>query len=257
MSSVSSFNALYPIDLHVHTVASTHAYSTVNEYVLMAKQRGLKLINITDHGPDGSDAPHPWHFVNMKVLPRVINDVIVLRSIEGNITAEGSSDVNDYLAGFLDIIMAGFHESVCQPGTREENTAILLKLMASRKVQIITHPGNPKYPIDIATVAKAAAENNVALELNNSSFLHSRKGSAENCMAIAKAVKEAGGFLALGSDSHSAYSVGTFDACQRVISEIQFPQERILNHSLTCLFEFIQTSRSIDLRTDPDLKGYV
>lgn len=42
---------MYPVDLHMHTVASTHAYSTLSDYIACAKQKGIKLFAITDHGP--------------------------------------------------------------------------------------------------------------------------------------------------------------------------------------------------------------
>ncbi len=44
---------MYPVDLHMHTVASTHAYSTLHDYVAQAKLNGLKLFAITDHGGYG------------------------------------------------------------------------------------------------------------------------------------------------------------------------------------------------------------
>ncbi|EHD6843902.1 phosphatase, partial [Salmonella enterica] len=34
--------------------------------------------------------------------------------------------------------------------------------------------GNPKYPVEVNAIAQAAAKHHVALEINNSSFLHSR-----------------------------------------------------------------------------------
>lgn len=43
---------MYPVDLHMHTVASTHAYSTLSDYIAEAKRKGIKLFAITDHGPD-------------------------------------------------------------------------------------------------------------------------------------------------------------------------------------------------------------
>jgi putative hydrolase len=47
---------MYPVDLHMHTVASTHAYSTLHDYIAEAKRKGIKLFAITDHGPDMADA---------------------------------------------------------------------------------------------------------------------------------------------------------------------------------------------------------
>ncbi len=62
---------MYPVDLHMHTVASTHAYSNLHDYIAQAKLKGIKLFAITDHGPDMADAPHYWHFVNMRIWPRL------------------------------------------------------------------------------------------------------------------------------------------------------------------------------------------
>ena len=31
---------MYPVDLHMHTVASTHAYSTLHDYIAEAKRKG-------------------------------------------------------------------------------------------------------------------------------------------------------------------------------------------------------------------------
>ena len=45
-------------DTHTHTIASTHAYSTLLENVGYAKKAGLRAIAITDHGPAMPDAPH-------------------------------------------------------------------------------------------------------------------------------------------------------------------------------------------------------
>lgn len=48
----------YTVDTHTHTVASTHAYSTIHDYLPIAKAKGIKLFATTDHGPDMADAPH-------------------------------------------------------------------------------------------------------------------------------------------------------------------------------------------------------
>ena len=75
----------YQVDTHTHTVASTHAYSTIHDYLPIARAKGIKLFATTDHGPDMADAPHFWHFVNLHVLPRVVDGVGILRGIEANI----------------------------------------------------------------------------------------------------------------------------------------------------------------------------
>ena len=39
------------LDVHTHTIASGHAYSTLREMIEAAKRRGLSLIGISEHGP--------------------------------------------------------------------------------------------------------------------------------------------------------------------------------------------------------------
>lgn len=60
---------MYPVDLHMHTVASTHAYSTLHDYIAEAKRKGSNS-SPSPTTADMADAPHYWHFVNMRIWPR-------------------------------------------------------------------------------------------------------------------------------------------------------------------------------------------
>lgn len=232
---------MYPVDLHMHTVASTHAYSTLHDYIAEAKRKGIRLFAITDHGPDMADAPHYWHFVNMRIWPRLVDGVGILRGIEANIkNSAGEIDCSGPMLISLDLIIAGFHEPVFAPCDEATHTQAMIATMASGNVHIISHPGNPKFPVDIPAIATAAAKYNVALEINNSSFIHSRKGSEANCRAIAAAVRDAGGWVALGSDSHTAFTLGDFNECRKVLEEVGFPEDRILNVSPRRLLNFLE-----------------
>ncbi|RWR03417.1 hydrolase [[Pantoea] beijingensis] len=232
---------MYPVDLHMHTVASTHAYSTLHDYVAQAKKRGIKLFAITDHGPDMADAPHYWHFVNMRVWPRMVDDIGILRGIEANIkNSAGEIDCSGPMMDAMDLIVAGFHEPVFPPQDKTAHTEAMIAAMASGLVHIISHPGNPKFPVDIPAIAEAAAKYDVALEINNSSFTHSRLGSEPNCRAIAAAVRDAGGRLSFGSDSHTAFTLGHFDHCLRIMREVDFPEDRVLNVTPRRLLDFLE-----------------
>ena len=233
---------MYPVDLHMHTVASTHAYSTLHDYIAEAKRKGIKLFAITDHGPDMADAPHYWHFVNMRIWPRLVDGVGILRGIESNIkNIEGEIDWSGPMLTSLDLIIAGFHEPVFPPQDRDTHTQAMIAAMASGKVHMISHPGNPKFPVDIPAIAEAAARYQVALEINNSSFVSSRVGSEDNCRAIAAAVRDAGGWVALGSDSHTAFTLGEFTECRKILDAVDFPEERILNVSPRRLLNFLES----------------
>ncbi|MBL7637586.1 phosphatase [Atlantibacter hermannii] len=231
---------MYRVDLHLHTVASTHAYSTVQEYIAAAARKNLQLIAITDHGPEMVDAPHAFHFTNQRILPRVVDGVGILRGIEANIKANGETDCSDKMRTALDLVIAGFHKQVFAPADVVTNTDALIAVIASGKVHIISHPGNPEYPIDIPAVVAAAKAYNVALEVNNASFVHSRKGSEANCRKIVAAVRDGGGMIALGTDSHSAFTLGDFSACWHLLDEADFPEAQILNASPRRVLEFLE-----------------
>jgi len=82
------------VDLHTHTIASGHAYSTLTENVQAASRRGLKLLGTTDHGPSMPGAPHLYHFGNLSILPESLFGVEILPGVEANITNhEGELDI--------------------------------------------------------------------------------------------------------------------------------------------------------------------
>ncbi|MBV7314848.1 phosphatase [Shewanella sp. NIFS-20-20] len=230
----------YPVDIHSHTIASTHAYSTISEYLTVAQQKGLSLFATTDHGPAMADAPHFWHFVNLRVLPRIHHGVGLLRGIEANIqNMAGEIDFyGDYLQE-LDIVLAGFHEPVFAPTDCLTHTKAMIATIESGLVDVITHPGNPAYPIEIVPVVTAAAAHNVALEINNSSFLTSRSGSKPTCLAIAETARDVGASLVMGSDAHIAFDLGGFERSRALLDLAQFPEARLLNRSVSATLDFL------------------
>ena len=68
----------YLSDLHTHTIVSGHAYTTLMENIDYCKKNGIKILGTSEHAPSMPGAPHYWYFGNLKILPRVINDVIIL-----------------------------------------------------------------------------------------------------------------------------------------------------------------------------------
>ena len=66
-------------DTHTHTLASTHAYSTVMENAKYASEIGMEAIAVTDHAPAIPDGAHEWHFLNLKALPREKRALFILR----------------------------------------------------------------------------------------------------------------------------------------------------------------------------------
>jgi putative hydrolase len=97
-------------DLHVHTIGSGHAYSTVREICEEASRKGIEMVGVTDHGPAMPGGAHLYHFTNMVVMPRVLSGVKVLRSAECNILdTDGTLDLDEKALKALDIVHAGIH----------------------------------------------------------------------------------------------------------------------------------------------------
>ena len=60
----------FVLDTHCHTVASGHAYSTVQEIAKYASEIGLELVAVTDHSDKLPGGAHLFHFHNLHVIPK-------------------------------------------------------------------------------------------------------------------------------------------------------------------------------------------
>ncbi|MGQ9475189.1 MAG: phosphatase [Actinomycetota bacterium] len=229
------------VDLHVHTVSSGHAYSTVEECARWAAEKGLEAIAITDHGPAVPGSGNIYHFWNLKVIPRRLHGVIILRSVEANILdTEGTLDLPDKVLAALDVVHAGLHPYTGYQGEGvEENTAALLAALRHPLVDIVVHPDNPAYPVDMEAVVEEAVKEGKALEVNNSSFHYTRGGSEENCRRMVRLLAERKGLVAVGSDAHVASFAGEFREAIEILRETDIAQDSVINYSLERLEEFL------------------
>ena len=236
-------------DLHTHTVASGHAFSTVTELANAASGKGLELIAITDHGPSVPDGAHAWFFWNCRAIPGVLSGVRILKGCEANVAdTENGLDLPDEVISVLDIVAVGFHPLTgYDDGTRASNTRALVRAMSNPLVDIVTHPGNTEdFPVDVAAIVATAVERGVALELNNHSFdpASSRSASSSGERRFAIAARDAGALISIGSDAHFHDQVGTFDQAIAVAEEIRFPIARIVNRDASSVLEFLRDRRA-------------
>lgn len=221
------------IDMHNHTIVSGHAYSTIEEIARVASRKGLKYVGITEHGPKMPGGPHIFHIRNQRVIPEKIQGVNILKGVEANILdQEGKLDVPDEILKTLDIVLAGLHDACIEPWDIEGNTKAIIKVMENKSVDIITHPGNPKFPIYKEEFVLKAKETNTLVEINNSSFRSSRKGSRGNCCEIALLCKQYNVPVIVNSDSHISFDVGRLDKAIDLLKSINMPEELIINSSI-------------------------
>ena len=233
----------FEADLHVHSVGSSHAYSTIVDIVQTAVKKGLKMVAITDHGPKMPDGPHLYYFYNMRVLPKSYLGVEILKGVEANIIDEkGNIDIPEDLAKKLDIVLAGFHPHCSPTGTVVENTKTMINTINNPLVDMIVHPGNPKFQVDQTEIVLACKEKGTLLEINENSLegVGSRVGSYSNCLIFAEKVVEHGIKVAIGSDAHWAEHIGNFPLAVELALKVGLRENQIINTSVQEIYSYLQ-----------------
>ena len=236
------------LDVHIHTTASGHAYNTFGEVIAAAKSKGLELVGIADHAPSVPGAPHSFHFVNFRIIPRDAYGIKLVMGAELNIIDySGSTDLPAQILKRLDYAVASLHRECIQTGSVEENTAALIGAMKNPHVVILGHPDNPQFPADLDAVARAAKDSGVLLEINNTSYLPGghRAGSAENAKLMLAACKRYGTKVIMGSDAHIDLDVGNHALSQKVLAENNFPEDLVVNTDTEKFFDCIRYRNSL------------
>jgi putative hydrolase len=229
-------------------VASGHAYSTVNEMAQEASRKGLQALAITDHGPALPGGPHLYHFGAMRFIPPWISGVRILCGVEANIIdRQGSLDMPDSYLAKLDFALAAFHED-CGFNNQgiDRNTDAVLQAMRHPRVKAIAHAGNPAFPVHLEELVQGSLQTGTALEINNSSFAMSRKGSRPYCEQLASLIARSEALVIVGSDAHISQGVGEFDNALEVLLEAGIRSEQVVNSSYKTLMAFLGLEEVIE-----------
>ena len=237
-------------DLHTHTNVSHHAHSTLTEMVQGAKRAGHRAIAITNHGPAMEDGAHQWHFANLNIVPRKIDDVVVLRGVELNILPpDGGIDPIElrYLKN-LDYVIASFHVQAFLPAGPEVHTLALENILRNPYVTTLGHLGSEEFAFDQERIISQCNEFGKIVEINNNS-LAIRRGSRKNCTSIDKLCMKYRVPIVVTSDAHISYMVGKVQDAMQMLEEIDFPEELILNTDWDRLAAYFQKIRGLDINS--------
>ncbi len=233
-------------DLHTHSDVSDHAYSTVEENIRYAQSIGMEAIALTNHTTALGDSPHIWHFEAIDLIPPYVDGVRVLRGCEANIIdASGNLDISAKQARKLEIVIASIHDH-CYDGIdkSDDHTAAYMNVLDNPIVDILGHSGNAKCPYDYEKVARKAKELHKLIEINSHTF-DARQASIENCRKIALACKKVGAGICVDSDAHFSRSIGDFKKALLMLSDIDFPEELIMNRSYETLKKYFAKRKEI------------
>ena len=235
-------------DYHTHTVFS-HGKGTILENAIVAKEKGLLEIGISDHG-----FAHPVFGLTERKLPqmRTLIDqateqtgVKVLLGIESNIIGvDGTIDLKSRLYDKFDVLLAGIHKCVMyRPNSvfnlgapdlfysfvkakkipkslKKTNTKTFINVIKNNPVDVITHLNFCCYAYAVE-VAKVAADYGTYLELN-SKKVHL---TDDELYQISKTDVK----FIISSDAHSPNRVGEISLVEETLSRVGIDKNRIMN----------------------------
>ena len=224
------------IDLHTHSVLSTHAFSSLTENIEYASSIGLKVYGISEHQPDNQGiGAHKFVFSNCyRIAPKQLKDTKILVGIELNIL-DGGFDLSGVNVNELSYVIASMHGYAYSPKTHnyDDNTKNYIMACETPYVTFIGHLDYPSFPCDYEKVIIAAKKNDKLIELNNASLdpNGSRIGAREIDKEILKHCIKYQVPVILNSDAHIKYQIGNVDRCISLLEEIDFPTELIVNYN--------------------------
>jgi len=231
-------------DLHTHTVASGHAYCTVDEMAKGAFRKGIKIIVLTDHGPQMPGGPHIYHFGNISIVPENLYGVRIIKGVEANILDDGKLDLAAEELDRLEFVSAGIHRLTGHNlKNKNDYTEATIKAMENPYLDMITHPVQREYPLDLEKVAESAAENNVILELNASSYSPKKdhtRGIKNKSLKLLKLAKKYNFKLAVNSDAHFYDEIGEYSSLNFIFESENFEPELIINRSTESVMDYLK-----------------
>ncbi|MBT8395573.1 MAG: DNA polymerase/3'-5' exonuclease PolX [Gemmatimonadetes bacterium] len=193
-------------DLQMHSTWSDGA-NTLREMAEACRDRGYEYLSITDHsqavtvagGLKPPQVREQWEQV--EEVRQLVGGIHLFRSLEVDILKDGSLDMPDEILAGLDLVLVSVHSFMNMPIA--EMTKRVIRALEHPQVDILAHPTgrilNRREPfaMDVDAVLQAAAELDVAVELNahpSRLDLHDRH---------VRRAKELGVKVAINTDAHS------------------------------------------------------
>lgn len=164
---------------HVHTIYSDGA-NTLSEMVNAARDRGYKIIGITDHSKSAFYANGLKEEDILRQLDEIdeLNhkyaDIKILKGIESDILKDGSLDYDEDILRRFDFVIASVHSNFKM--SEDDMTERIIKAIKNKYTKIIGHLtgrlllARDGYDLDVYKVIDSAAEYGKIIEINASPY---------------------------------------------------------------------------------------
>ena len=229
------------IDLHTHSVLSTHAFSSLTENIAEANKKGLKYYGISEHQYDDCEiGAHHFAVHNLRIVPKIINGTHFLKGCEFNILPDGTIECSKFLPKHLDYGIASIHSYKYKDQGIELNTQAYLKALDNEFIKIVGHADDGHYPVDFDPIVKKAKDLHKLIEINNTSLkpTTNRINTKENMIKLINSCKKYSEPVIINSDAHICYDVGEYELAYNLLKECGFDDKLILNFNEDLIKEY-------------------
>lgn len=235
----------FEIDPHIHTTVSGHSWSTLTDYISQAHRIGIKGFCVTEHGPVTPNGPPEFTSHTQLMLPHNYDGIAIFRGLEADITGfDGKLDVRNSYLDDLEFCIASIHSFSMEAGTAQQNTDTYAAVLNNPHVDMIGHPDDPRVPCSLEALVLETKKYNKLIEINNSSLTPHRKDCRGNVSEIARLCKHYDVRICVSSDAHWHTLLGSFEPALKLLDEICFPSELIVNYSLKCFQAYIDERKA-------------
>ena len=233
-------------DMHTHTIFSQHAYSTVKENIEAAKKNKIKYLAITDHFyGNGDDLDRKNEASRIVYCDKRINtvekDITIIGSAEFNLGQKIDNwnkiknikwkpiGLHNWFISTQDLSLEELYNLFKEASNKHNAFAHI-----EREIHKIAHG---KYNDNLTSEVKQffkeivilAARKDVFLEVNESSLITNEKGGANRLRFWLEYAKKQQCKICLGTDAHYCMEVGNFSNAIKLLNEMNYPKELILN----------------------------
>ena len=237
---------MFDTDLHVHSHFSDCGLHSIIEMLTAARDKGIKGIAITDHGPFLGRKTSSTFFER---LDQPVEGIRLFKGMECNVTdTEGTIDLVPRFMRWYDVVLLGFHKFPVTDAPPEKYSAIMARALRNNPfADIIVHPNAPHFTMDFNMIAETAAETGIAVEFNNAKTSLGRS-SEEQTVKLIEACKTAGCRVAVNTDSHAVNELGNTAVIEKLLESTGFPRDKIVNRSFDATIKWIAERKALRLK---------
>ncbi len=224
-------------DLQMHTTASDGGLP-LEEMVVAARALGRPYVAVTDHSETLAIA-HGMTAEQLAKQGRLVDELNaafeiegdpfrILRSMEVDLFADGSLDMDDATLSTLDLVLGAFHSKL---RSKEDETARYLAALRQPRLHVLAHPKARMFgrraglTADWRRVFAEAAALGKAIELDATVW---RQDLNVELATIAR--EEGVQWFSIGSDAHTAFELEFLPFGMATAALAGIPRDRILNY---------------------------